>query len=620
MNVDALRNHASLWAARDPDPETSAFVQGCIESSDIETLQALFASRLDFGTAGMRGIRGPGPARMNRLLVRLTTRALGLTLLDRVTNAARRGVVVGFDARHLSQSMARDTCGVLIALGIRVHFIDYLAPTPLVPFAVLDTCAAAGIVLTASHNPPQYNGFKVYWDNGAPIVPPIDAAISSAIDAIDLHDELPCVALEDAIAADLLNMLGPELQEQYLDSILKPAKATTTTTTTEAEAEAEAEADADADKAGQVSAKVAGEAGKLGTEAPAELAIVYTPLHGVAGELCLRALAKKGFTNVSVVAEQIQPDGDFPTVDIPNPEDPGALQLALVQARRERAELVLANDPDGDRLAVIVRHADDYAILSGDQIGWLLADHILASHAAADALPPGAFVVSTLVSSVLIDAIAGYYGVCSERTLTGLKWVWHRALELEQAGGVFMFGYEESIGYSVSSAVRDKDGISAAVLFAELVRTCARQGQTVLDRLDQIYLRAGYSTVRTINIAFTHPEDCARVTQEIERIRANPPQKIGPCAIDALSDYLRGVRIETATAQRTTLEMPVSNLLQLELAGGSRISLRPSGTEPKFKVYIECHVPRKDIVSLEETRRAAAATIEQLEHAIRQLL
>ncbi len=602
MNVELLKNRALQWAARDPDPDTRADIHACINTADVDALQALFANRLDFGTAGVRGIRGPGPAHMNRLLVRLTTRALGLTLLERVTDAAHRGVVVGFDARHLSQSMAFDACGVLMALGIRVHFIDYPAPTPLVPFAVLDNLAAAGIVLTASHNPPQYNGYKVYWDNGAPIIPPIDAAISVAIDAIDLDEELPCLALDDASAVKLLHRFGTELQETYLKAIQASAM------------------DTGADKPALTSNARAEGRDKSENNSMTDLSIVYTALHGVAGELCLSALAQQGFNNVSVVAEQFQPDGDFPTIGFPNPEDPGALELALAQARREKADLVLANDPDGDRLAVIVRHAEDYTLLSGDQVGWLLTDYLLDSYTTADTLPPDAFVVSTVVSSMLIDEIARNYGVRSVRTLTGLKWVWQRALELEQSGGVFVFGYEESIGYSVSAAVRDKDGISAAVLFAELVRLCANQGQTVLDRLDQIYLRAGYSTNRTINIAFTQPEDGARVASKIQRIREHPPQKIGPYAVDALSDYLHGVRIETATAQRSTLDLPASNLLQFELASGSRISLRPSGTEPKFKVYIECHVPRHDIVSLEQTRQAAAVTIEQMELAIRQLL
>lgn len=580
-----LRHRVTQWLAIDPDETTRAELRDLLDADELTALHGLFSPRLQFGTAGMRGIRGAGPARMNRLLVRLLTLATAQVLLRNVRDAAIRGVVIGYDARHLSETLAHDTCGVLTAAGIAVRFIDTAAPTPLVPFAVRHHAAAAGIVLTASHNPPQYNGYKLYWEDGAPIVPPIDASISAALDALDLDQPLACLSIEQAGSRGLLTTLAtvtreadaPSLADAYLQATLPPSPA-------------------------------------AGPPVPG---IVYTPLHGVAGDLALRALARNGFDRLSVVAEQFEPDGNFPTLDYPNPEEPRVLQMALDQARAEHADLVLANDPDGDRLAVIVRHADDYRMLGGDQIGWLLADFLLDRRHFP--LPDRAFVITTLVSSVLLQRIAALHGVDSEETLTGLKWVWQRALERERGGGHFVFGYEESIGYSVCPAVRDKDGISAAVLFASLVRAEAADGHTVIDRLERIHRRAGYAQVRTLNIAFGDHTDRTRAERTMDALRTSPPHDLGDEPVSAIRDIFSGVRRDLVSGARTSLALPASNVLQLELAGGSRVSLRPSGTEPKFKIYIDVYVAPELIDDFARTQQQTANRLDRLETAIRNL-
>ncbi len=577
MNLAELTTKAKCWLAADPDPTTRAELEALLTNDDRDALAERFGRPLGFGTAGIRGLRGAGPGRMNRLLVRLATAALGRVILDRVANAAKRGVVVGFDARHYSRIMALDACSVLAGLGIRVHFLGSVQPTPLAAFAVLETGAAGGVVLTASHNPPQYNGYKVFWDNGAQIVPPIDGEISAAIDAIDLAVPLPWLGIDAARKKHLLIDYGPELEEAYL-------------------------------RATRLRVRGVGP----------EVKIVYTPLHGVAGRLALRAFAQQGFARISVVSEQFQPNGDFPTVDYPNPEEYAPLALAVDQAQRELADLIIANDPDGDRLAVVVRSAGGYRQLTGDQIGYLLGDYLLASY--GKALPEGAFVMATIVSSMLLDKIASAYGARCEQTLPGLKWVWNRALEVKEAGGTFLFGYEEAIGYTVCPTVHDKDGISAAVLFAELARACAASGRTVLDRLDDLYRRVGLSATRQISLHLPGQEGAARIRTILDRLRREPPSRLGAQRVRSVADLEARSRIEIDSGKKTPIALPAANIIQLELAEGGRVSLRPSGTEPKLKIYLEIYTPPEDGVELEAVKQLAENALDGLESAVRDLL
>jgi phosphomannomutase len=485
-----LRGEALSWLSSDPDPETRAEIQALLDAGDDAALRDRFAQRLQFGTAGLRGELGGGPNRMNRALVRRA--AAGLA---RYLGPGRR-VVIGYDHRHKSDEFALDSAGVMAAAGLRVVVLPRPLPTPVLAFAVRHLSCAAGVMVTASHNPARDNGYKVYLGDGAQIIPPADAEISAAIDGVG-RDPVP---MSDAFAIESDAIVG-----DYLDAATSVARPV--------------------DRH--------------------DVRIVYTPMHGVGGDVALRALAASGFADVRVVAEQRDPDPDFPTVAFPNPEEPGALDLALRDSEKVAADLVLANDPDADRVAVAVGGRR----LTGDEVGALLADHLLRSRPCNR----GRLVASSIVSSTLIERIADTYGTRSERTLTGFKWIVRPALahpELE-----FVLGYEEALGYTVGSVVRDKDGISAALVIAELAAALKRDGGTLLDRLAELDER--YGRYRTAQRSFRIPHDAQQ--RAMERVRALPhAEDLSP-------------RADVVVVQRDR----------------HRVVFRPSGTEPKLKIYAE---------------------------------
>lgn len=583
--MNSLMEQARLWLTEDPDPATRSELQELLDSDNEPAIAERFGPRLDFGTAGIRGVLGAGPGRMNRANVRLVTAGLAKVLLEQIPGAASRGVVVGHDARILSPEMASDACAVIAAAGIRVHCLEGPEPTPLLAFAVLELGAAAGVMITASHNPPEYNGYKVYWENGAQIIPPFDREVSAAAAGLRSLAEAPWMDYADARSRGLLQPVPPDLEDRYLESL---------------------------DRYTFPSA--------IPAAAPDPL-IVYTPLHGVALRLVARAFARRGFRRLKVVAVQAQPDGRFPTVRFPNPEESGALELALEQARSEGAALVLANDPDGDRLAAMVRDSQgSYQTLTGDQIGCLLAHHILSSRRDTGTLPPQGFVVNTIVSSELLTRIAEAYGVCCERVLTGLKWIWNRALALEAQNGTFLFGYEEALGYSVSPSVRDKDGISAAILLAEIARLCAAEGKTLLDRLDDIYQAFGVFLTRQVSIQISSPLHLERTQQRLDGLREHPPGYVAGKPVLRLCDWQSGKIWDRRSGRSSPTHLPSSQVLQLDLEGGCRISFRPSGTEPKLKVYLEASESPSGPQELAATKRRVLATLDDLEAYVRRLL
>ncbi len=589
---------ARAWMAEDPDPATRAEIQALLDAGDRPALEERFRQRLSFGTAGIRGVLGAGPGRMNRAMARLVAAGLGRVLLERVPAAAERGVAVAYDARILSHEMALDVCSVLAGLELRVHLLPAESPTPLLAFAILDLNAAAGVMVTASHNPPEYNGVKVFWDNGAQIVPPVDEEISAAIDAISsANDEsgsvasVPFLALDEARQRGLLEDAGPAsprrgasvtLEDRYLAAIER-----------------------------QVPSSPDQLRGR-------KLDVVYTPLHGVGWQLARRAFERQGLTRISVVASQVEPDGRFPTVRFPNPEDHAVLDLALRQARLEDAAVVLAHDPDADRLAAACRGpGGQYRVLSGDQIGCLLGYYLLDRYRASGGRPADGFVVTTIVSSSQLGRIAGLFDVRCELTLTGLKWVWNRALELEGQGGTFIFGYEEALGYSVSAAVHDKDGISAGLLLAEIASELAARDKTLLDLLDEIDARTGVVATRQVTLPL--PPEAARETVHrlIERLRRDAPA-LGGFPLLRLSDFENGERIDFREGRNEPIDLPSSPVVQLELEAGRTVTLRPSGTEPKLKIYLEAGEPPAERVG--EARQRANAALDVLEQAVASLL
>jgi phosphomannomutase len=569
MDPAALLARATAWAAADPDPLTAAEVRGLVTAGDLPALEERFGASLEFGTAGLRGLLGGGTNRMNRAVVRRTTAGLARYLKAQVPDAARRGVVVGRDARTGSEAFTREVAGVLAAEGLPAHVVDGVAPTPVTAFACLELGAAAAVMVTASHNPREYNGYKVYWGNGAQIIPPHDAGIARAIEAVEDAARVPVLAEAAARARGLWRDVPAWLERRYLDAILALRP----------------------------------------TRSSGRLPIVYTALHGVGGRWALQALREAGFTQVHPVPEQLAPDGAFPTVRFPNPEEPGALDLARALAEQLGAPLVLANDPDADRLAVMARDAHGaLRPLTGDEVGVLLAHFILTQGAPAPAL-----VVTTIVSSAQLKGLAAELGARCEETLTGFKWIANRALELEAQGARFAFGYEEALGYTVGTVVRDKDGVSAAVVMADLAAWCHARGTTVLGHLEDLQRRFGLFVGVQHNATLAGPGGAATIRAVLEGFRARPLTALGPHRVVAVNDYQAQLR--TAGGVERPLALPPSNVLAWELEGGGRVTLRPSGTEPKLKVYLELKEAPAPGEALATARTRGQARLEALKEA-----
>lgn len=540
---------AREWLRTDPDPQTRGELEELLAARDVAGLSERFGARLEFGTAGIRGPLGAGPARMNRVVVRRTTAGIAQRLRQSDVDA-NRGVVVGHDARHKSREFANDTAAVLAGAGIPVHVLEGLSPTPLVAFAVRDLGAAAGIQITASHNPAGDNGYKVYWSDGAQILPPVDAEISAAIDAMT-------VAADIGVGTDGIKVADPALQQRYERAVLPL---------------------------------------RLHPEAT-DLRIVYTPLHGVAGPMVVSLLQHAGFNQISVVGQQAQPDPDFPTVPFPNPEEPGALDLALAQAQAEDADLVIANDPDGDRIAAAMPTDQGWRPLNGDEIGCLLADWLLTR----GPQDHGRMVATTVVSSRLLAAIADHHDVGYAETLTGFKWLARVARDAGDSGGRMVLAYEQALGAMCGTAVLDKDGISAALVLADMAAALKAQGLTLGDLLDDLARRHGVYLTTGRNVRLDGPEGAVLVTATLERLCDRPPSEIAGLAVVSVADHLQGVR-RHADGRTEALTTPPTNLIGLELADRSRLQVRPSGTEPLLKFYVEVVEPVSGRESLSEVR------------------
>jgi phosphomannomutase len=553
------------WLARDPDPETRRALEEAVARGDQTEIERAFAGRLEFGTAGLRGILGVGPARMNRLVVRETTAGLAVYLGEQVPDAKRRGVVVGHDARRGSRLFAEDAASMLAALGFRAHLFSREGPTPLCAYAVRQLHAAAGIMVTASHNPPEYNGYKVYWENGAQIIPPHDAGIAAAIDEA-ARQALPWCELSVARGRGLVTDLGEEHEEAYL-------------------------------------AGVAALSTHARTPKRSGLAIAYTPLHGVGARLAEAALRRAGFCDLHSVPSQREPDGNFPTVRFPNPEEPGAMDAVIGLAAEIGAPLACANDPDADRLAVAVRRRDgSYRMLTGNEVGVLLGwDRMQRA-------PANGLVVTTIVSSRLLGVMAGAQGLAYAETLTGFKWIANEGLAREGKGEQFLFGYEEALGYTIGGLVRDKDGISALVCFAEMAADCAEQGESVLDRLATLARRFGLYQTAQKSLAL----DPQRAASVGDRLRATPPRSIAGRPVEAVDDLLLGRRT-FADGRAEVLRLPPSDVLVYALADEARVVVRPSGTEPKLKCYYEM---RHSVSAGEEFDAAEARGAQALARVI----
>jgi phosphomannomutase len=571
-----LRARAEAWLADDPDPRDRAELRALLAAADEPgspgeaaraDLAGRFAGRLRFGTAGLRGAIGAGPNRMNRAVVRAATAALAGWLAERSPGAAAAGVVIGCDARHRSEDFTVETAAVLTGAGIRVHLLPRPGPTPLLAFAIRRLSAAAGIMITASHNPPADNGYKLYLSDGAQIVPPADEDIEAAIARLGPLAGIPAGPAD----SPLITRHGDDIAGAYLDAIIAAAPA-------QAPAPGSAQAQA----------------------APG-LRVVYTPLHGVAAGLAARAIERAGFPAPGLVAAQADPDPDFPTVAFPNPEEPGALDLAMAQARRTGADLVLANDPDGDRLAVAVPDSaapGGWRMLTGDQVGGLLGAFLLERTADGPA-PDQRLVVTTVVSSTLLAKIAAAAGARYAETLTGFKWIVRAGGQAP--GSRFLFGYEEALGYAVGTVVRDKDGISAALAVLALAAAARAAGQSLADRWDALETAHGVHLTGQVTLATRSPAEV------MTRLRAGPPAVLGGQPVTGVSDLAAGAP-----------GLPPADVLTFRLPG-ARVVIRPSGTEPKLKVYLEVVEPAGDR-GLAAARETAAGLLAPLRESVTALV
>jgi phosphomannomutase len=560
------------WIADDPDEVDRAELQALLdeatagEAGAVAELRDRFGDRLHFGTAGLRGVVAAGPNRMNRAVVRAATAAVAGWLLAPV-EAAGISVVVGCDARHRSAEFADEVAGVLAGAGIAVHMLPRPCPTPLLAFAVRYLGTSAGIMITASHNPAADNGYKLYLSDGGQVIPPADAEIEKRIAALGPLSRIP-VAPD---GSPLVTRHGDEIAQAYLAAV--------------------------AGGNGPAMAGLGAGGGDTG------LNVVYTAMHGVAGQLMVRAMRLAGFGAPYVVAAQAEPDPDFPTVAFPNPEEPGALDLALADARRLGADLVIASDPDGDRLAVAVPEpggdaAAGWRVLTGDQLGALLGAGLLG-WTAGQAGPEARLVASTVVSATLLAKIAAAAGVRYAETLTGFKWIARAADGVP--GARFVFGYEEALGYAVGDVVRDKDGFGAALAMLRLATEARSRGRSVLDVYDELERVHGVHLTSQVTL---RTADQARV---MRRLRAAPPDAFGAEAVSGLTDLAAGGGA-----------IPRADVLIFRLAGG-RVVLRPSGTEPKIKCYIEITEPVAGR-TLAQARTAAGGRLAPLRAALEALL
>ena len=539
---DELRDQAQTWLDDDPDPMTRAELAAVLRHADAGQAAALadladrFDGTLEFGTAGLRGAIGAGPNRMNRSVV--IRAAAGLTDYLRQASPAPR-VVIGYDARHRSADFAHDTAAVVVAAGGEALLLPSALPTPVLAFAVRHLAADAGVMVTASHNPPQDNGYKVYLGDGRQIVPPADADISASIAAVGPVRQVPRVD-------GGWHVLGDDLLEAYL----------------------------------QAAAAVVDE------HAPRDLSVVHTPLHGVGRDVVLAAFERAGFAPPYVVPSQAEPDPDFPTVAFPNPEEPGAIDAALAAAAERQADLVIANDPDADRCAVAVPlPAGGWRMLTGDEVGVLLGAHLISR-----GVEPDAVFASSIVSGRLLAAVCAASGVRHVETLTGFKWI-------ARVPGL-RYGYEEALGYCVDpTSVRDKDGVSAALLMAELAASCKSDGRTLLDLLDDRSRAHGVHLTGQVSVRVT---DLALIAEAMRRLRSSPPAAFGDVRVGSCDDLLEGGD-----------GLPPTDGLRYSLEDGSRVVVRPSGTEPKLKAYLEV------VVAVAGELSSAAAEAERRLEALR---
>lgn len=586
MNESEVLNRAHAYIANEKDKKFAKEVIDLIEKKDLKELEDRFYQDLEFGTGGLRGVIGGGTNRMNTYVINKATQGLASYFIKTFPDKAKNGnlsAVIAYDSRHYSDVFAEATALIFAANGFKTYLFTSLRPTPELSFAIRTLGCDTGVVVTASHNPPTYNGYKAYWNDGAQVTEPHDALI---IDSVNEVTKIKSISKEEALSTGKLIMIDEKIDTAYWamvkSKLFRP---------------------------------------DMIRERAKEVKIVYTPLHGTGAMHVEKVLGDLGLT-VITVPEQKEPDGNFPTVSYPNPEEAAALKMALDLGRKEKADVVMATDPDADRFGSAVPGPDgEFVLITGTQMGVLLTDYICLSLKEFGKMPDKPAIIRSIVTSTLSDRVAHSYGVTTVECLTGFKWIASVMADFEKTGSHnYIFGYEESYGYNIETEVRDKDGISAAAICAEMTLYWRSKEKSLLDRLNELYLGHGYFEDKTISKAFLGASGGKTMTKLMENLRETPLTSIGGIKITSVRDFLSGTQYDPLHSKKTAqINFPSSNVLQFFLEDSSIVSVRPSGTEPKIKFYISCveSVKEKNLLAAKKT---AANTIENIYADISKIL
>jgi phosphoglucomutase len=521
-----------------------------IRDNELE-IKERFYKDLEFGTGGLRGIIGAGTNRINIYTIRKATQGLANYILKQ-NNNEKKGVAIAYDSRFMSPEFADEAALVLNANGIEAYVFESLRPTPELSFAVRALGCIAGIVITASHNPPEYNGYKVYWEDGGQVTPPRDSEIIDEVNQVASYDQVKTMSIQNAKEEGLYKSIGEEIDRAYLNALKTQVMNQ------------------------EVIHKVAD-----------QLKIVYTPLHGTGNEPVKKILKEVGFNQVFVVPEQEEPDSSFSTVDYPNPEDIKAFDLAIQLAEKKDADIILATDPDADRIGVLVRNQkNEYVALSGNMTGILLADYIITQKLENGTFPPNGALLKTIVTTNMLDAVAKYYGLAMMEVLTGFKFIGEKILEFEKTGEYeYLFGFEESYGYLIGTHARDKDAIVATMTLCEVAAYYKTKGLTLWEAMEALFEKYGFYRESLESLTLKGIEGMEKIQRILDTLRNNSPSQMGAYKVIAKRDYLKDEIIQIKTQEMTSTGLPKSNVLYFELDQDAWFCVRPSGTEPKIKFY-----------------------------------
>lgn len=570
--LQKVRAKAEAWLAPQYDEATRKEVQALLDNPDTTELVDAFYKDLEFGTGGLRGIMGAGSNRMNRYTVGTATQGLANYLIKEFGRDADLKVAIGYDCRHNSSEFSRMVAGIFAANGIKVYLYEALRPTPMVSYAIRELGCQSGVMLTASHNPKEYNGFKAYWSDGAQMIAPHDQNVIDEVNAIKSIAEIKFDG-----PSDMITLMGKEMDDKFIKEVLSK----------------------------RLSPEV--------IKRQHDLKIVFTPLHGTSGQVLPRCLKEAGFDNVHPVKEQMVVSGDFPTVESPNPENASALKMAIDQAKAIDAEIVMATDPDGDRIGTAVKDKEgNWVLINGNQTCLLYAYYAIEKRREAGELKDNQYLVKTIVTTDLIKTIAERNNIELYDTYTGFKWI-ADVIRKNEGKKEYLGGGEESYGYLWSDFVRDKCSVSACTIFAEIAAWAKDKGQSIYELLEHIYLQYGYSLEKNISVVRPGKSGAEEIQAMMQNFRSNPLKELAGSKVTEVLDYQSLKSLNTVTGETKELVMPTtSNVLQYRCEDGTKLSIRPSGTEPKIKFYIEVHAQPTNLQELEEAKKVCARRADEI--------